>query len=93
MAAGSESMSFGEFSKYAITGHKPSVIGESKVLRNDFSRLAGVEHAKKLIRSIIYKPLKYSFVFKKLPVKLSRAVLLYGGSGTGKSAIGAALAD
>ena len=49
--------------------------------------------AKKLIKSMIQKPLKYSFVFKKLPVKLSRAVLLYGGSGTGKSAIGAALAE
>jgi len=36
--------------------------------------------------------LKYSFIFKKLPIKLSRGVLLYGGSGTGKSAIGEALA-
>ena len=42
---------------------------------------------------MIYKPLKYSFVFKKLPVKLSRAVLLYGGSGSGKSALGASLAE
>jgi SpoVK/Ycf46/Vps4 family AAA+-type ATPase len=36
--------------------------------------------------------LKYSFVFKKLPIKLSRGVLLYGSSGTGKSAVGEALA-
>ena len=86
-------MSFGEFSKFALTGQKPHIIGDSKLVKNDFSKLAGVSEAKKTIRSMIYKPLKYSSVFKKLPVKLSRGVLLYGGSGTGKSAIGSSLAD
>ena len=40
---------------------------------------------------MIDKPLKYSFMFKNLPIKLSRGVLLYGGSGCGKSMIGHAL--
>jgi peroxin-1 len=42
---------------------------------------------------MIEKPLKYSSLFKKLPIKLSRGILLYGGSGTGKTAIGESLAD
>jgi ATP-dependent 26S proteasome regulatory subunit len=37
---------------------------------------------------MIEKPLKYTSLFKKLPLKLSRGILLYGGSGTGKTAIG-----
>lgn len=84
-------MSFGEFSKYIISGHKAEGVGQiSKVV--DFSKLAGIKDAKKVLRTIVQRPLKYSFVFKRLPIKLSRGVLLYGGSGTGKSAIGQALA-
>lgn len=48
--------------------------------------------AKDTIRSIIEKPNRFSFIYKKLPIKLSRGMLLYGGSGTGKTAIGEALA-
>ena len=40
---------------------------------------------------MIEKPLKYSFLFAKLPLKLSRGVLLYGGTGCGKTALGHAL--
>ena len=37
--------------------------------------------------------MKYNFLFSNLPVKLSKGVLLYGGSGCGKSALGFALKD
>lgn len=85
-------MSFGQFSKYVITGHRQSTnFGDNKGVIN-FSKLAGVKQAKSSIRTVIEKPNKYGFVYKKLPIKLSRGILLYGGSGTGKSAIGEALA-
>lgn len=60
---------------------------------NDFSKLAGLAQVKNTIKSIIEKPLKYAFLFKSAPIKLPRGVLLYGATGNGKSAIGAAVKD
>lgn len=42
---------------------------------------------------MIEKPIKYSFLFKSVPIKLPRGMLLYGGTGNGKSALGTALKD
>jgi SpoVK/Ycf46/Vps4 family AAA+-type ATPase len=49
--------------------------------------------AKKTIKQLIEKPIKYSFLFKSVSIKLPRGILLYGASGNGKSAVGAALED
>ena len=86
-------MSFGQFYKYITTKIKSEDKVDLMAPKNDFSRLAGLKEAKRMIASLIHKPLRYSFVFKNLPVKLSRGILLYGGSGTGKTAIGQALSD
>ena len=86
-------MSFGEFYKYLTTKIKSEEKNDAMSPKKDFSRLAGLKEAKQMITSLIHKPLKYNFVFKNLPVKLSRGILLYGGSGTGKTALGQALAD
>jgi SpoVK/Ycf46/Vps4 family AAA+-type ATPase len=58
-----------------------------------FEQLAGMREAKTELTRVIEQPLKYNALFSKFPIKLSRGVLLYGGSGTGKSALGAALAS
>lgn len=86
-------MNFGEFSKFMITGKKPSSLGKKKIILEDFAKLAGMKSAKNKIKGMIEKPLKYNHLFSKLPVKLSRGVLLYGASGCGKTALGLALKD
>jgi SpoVK/Ycf46/Vps4 family AAA+-type ATPase len=63
------------------------------VALNDFSTIAGLSTVKSTIRSIIEKPIKYSFLFKSVPIKLPRGILLYGATGNGKSAVGAAVQD
>ena len=55
--------------------------------------MAGLGSAKTAIRNIIEKPIKYAFLFKSVPIKLPRGVLLYGATGNGKSALGTSLKD
>lgn len=57
----------------------------------DFSKLAGMGSAKSAIKSMIEKPIRYASLFKTVPIKLPRGVLLYGATGNGKTALGSAL--
>lgn len=86
-----ESLTFGAFVKHAINLTLPSNIKTTQVF--DFSKIAGLKVAKTTIRSIIEKPIKYSFLFKSVPIKLPRGILLYGATGNGKSALGTAVQD
>lgn len=87
----SESLTCGNFIKYALDHQKPKNANISSAY--DFSKIAGHLSAKSTIKSIIEKPIKYSFLFKSVPIKLPRGILLYGGTGNGKSAIGSAVKD
>lgn len=86
-----ESLTYGVFVKYAITFTKPKNVKTTHVY--DFNKIAGLKLTKSTIKSIIEKPIKYSFLFKSVPIKLPRGILLYGATGNGKSAVGAAVQD
>lgn len=77
--------------KHATTFTKPKHIVNTQVY--DFSKIAGLKIAKSTIQNIIEKPIKYAFLFKSVPIKLPRGILLYGATGNGKSALGLAVKD
>ena len=86
-----ESLTLAAFGKHAIDLSLPSSHSKTEVF--DFTKLAGLAEAKKAVRDIIEKPIKYAFLFKSVPIKLPRGVLFYGATGNGKSALGTALKD
>ena len=86
-------MSFGEFYKYFETGKKKNNYSAKDKEKHNFSKLAGLKNTKRLIRDLIEKPIKYSEIYKSIPIKLSKGALLYGGTGCGKTALGLALED
>jgi SpoVK/Ycf46/Vps4 family AAA+-type ATPase len=77
--------------KHAVGFTKPKNITSIQVY--DFTKIAGLKVAKSTIKNIIEKPIKYSFLFKTVPIKLPRGILLYGATGNGKSALGLAVKD
>jgi len=54
-----------------------------------FKEIGGMNQVKTLIQQTFQDPLKYSVIFKDLPTKLPRGILLYGPSGCGKTMIAA----
>lgn len=91
IADNTESLTMAAFSNHAINLTIPEVKGSNTLF--NFSKLAGLKAAKSTITNMIEKPIRYASLFKTVPIKLPRGVLLYGATGNGKSALGSALKD
>eukprot|EP00834_Sanchytrium_tribonematis_P002028 NODE_56_length_28873_cov_1.243101.p4 type:complete len:549 gc:universal NODE_56_length_28873_cov_1.243101:16220-14574(-) len=70
----------------------PEIVWKSKIKDVDIQKgeqvtpIIGLEAAKKALESCIMRPLKYKKLYQSLPT-LSKGVLLYGMTGTGKSCL------
>jgi peroxin-1 len=69
---------------------KNSKIGGSTT---SFGDVGGLKPVKNLIIETFRTPIKYSFIYNSLPIKLPRGIMLYGPPGCGKTMIAAATAN
>lgn len=79
--------------EYAIQVHRPSrqLEQEDTMPKRDWSELGGYKEIKDRMRQAILLPLREPHVFTKLGIRPPSGLLLYGPSGTGKTALVQAL--
>jgi|JI6StandDraft_1071083.scaffolds.fasta_scaffold07940_5 peroxin-1 len=83
-------MSFAQVLSVVSSSSKLAELSKAKEQKKDeqlhnFSRIAGLQVAKDTILETMEAPFKYSYLYKELPIKMPKGVLLYGPSGVGKT--------